>query len=127
MSFGDTDAYKWIEAVLIAQITAKQSYIPEADELIEIIGQGQQPDGYLNTYFTVCHPELSLEEPHRGPRALQRRPSHQRPPLPTIITRPASAACSTLPRSLQTLSAKPSATARAASRLSRPSEIELAS
>ncbi len=41
-------------------------------------GKAQQPDGYLNTYFTVCHPELFAGRTHRGPRALQRRPSHHR-------------------------------------------------
>lgn len=75
--FGDTDAYKWLEAVAYCANNGETEYIPEADELIEIIGQAQQPDGYLNTYFTVCHPRASLEEPHRGPRALQRRPSHR--------------------------------------------------
>ena len=65
--FGDTDAYKWLEAVAYCANNGETEYIPEADELIEIIGQAQQPDGYLNTYFTVCHPELrwkNLTEGH---------------------------------------------------------------
>ena len=56
--FGDTDAYKWLEAVAYCANNGETEYISQADELIEIIGQAQQPDGYLNTYFTVCHPEL---------------------------------------------------------------------
>ena len=55
--FGDTDAYKWLEAVAYCANNGETEYIPQADELIEIIGQAQQPDGYLNTYFTVCHPD----------------------------------------------------------------------
>ena len=65
--FGDTDAYKWLEAVAYCANNGETEYIPQADELIEIIGQAQQPDGYLNTYFTVCHPELrwkNLTEGH---------------------------------------------------------------
>jgi hypothetical protein len=27
------------------------------DELVELIGRAQEPDGYLNTYFTVAHPD----------------------------------------------------------------------
>ena len=65
--FGDTDAYKWLEAVAYCANNGETEYISQADELIEIIGQAQQPDGYLNTYFTVCHPELrwkNLTEGH---------------------------------------------------------------
>ena len=28
-----------------------------ADEIIDIIAKAQQPDGYLNTYFTIKEPE----------------------------------------------------------------------
>lgn len=108
--FGDTDAYKWLEAVAYCANNGETEYIPEADELIEIIGQAQQPDGYLNTYFTVCHPELRWKNLTEG-HELYSAGHLIEPPLPTI-TRPASAACSTSPRSLQTLSARPSATAR---------------
>ena len=37
--FGDTDAYKWLEAVAYCANNGETEYIPEADELIEIIGQ----------------------------------------------------------------------------------------
>lgn len=56
----------------IAQITAKRSTSPRRMSSSRSSGRPQQPDGYLNTYFTVCHPRAPLEEPHRGPRALQR-------------------------------------------------------
>ncbi len=38
-----------------------------ADEVIEIIEKAQQPDGYLNTYFTIKEPERrwqNLQECH---------------------------------------------------------------
>ena len=54
--FGDTDAYKWLEAVAYCANNGQTKYIPMADELIELIGRAQQPDGYLNTYYTVCEP-----------------------------------------------------------------------
>lgn len=55
--FGDTDAYKWLEAVAYCANNGETEYIPMADELIEILGKAQQPDGYLNTYYTICEPE----------------------------------------------------------------------
>ena len=56
--FCDTDAYKWLETVAycLASGRAKQ-FESIADELIELIGRAQQPDGYLNTYFTLSYPE----------------------------------------------------------------------
>ena len=65
--FGDTDAYKWLEAVAFCAAGGDTSYIPQADGLIALLERAQQPDGYLNTYFTVCHPELrwkNLTEGH---------------------------------------------------------------
>ena len=37
--FGDTDAYKWLEAVAYCANNGETEYISQADELIEIIGQ----------------------------------------------------------------------------------------
>ena len=65
--FGDTDAYKWLEAVAFCANNGETEYLPMADELIELLGKAQQPDGYLNTYFTVCRPDLrwkNLAEGH---------------------------------------------------------------
>lgn len=56
--FGDTDAYKWLEAVAFCANNGHTDYLPQADGLIDLLERAQQPDGYLNTYFTVCHPEL---------------------------------------------------------------------
>lgn len=56
--FCDTDAYKWLETVAYCiENGSGKAYEPVADELIDLIAEAQQPDGYLNTYFTVNHPE----------------------------------------------------------------------
>ncbi|MEM6160851.1 beta-L-arabinofuranosidase domain-containing protein [Erwinia sp. P6884] len=58
MVFQDSDVAKWLEAVayLLAK-TADAQLEKTADEVIELIGKVQQPDGYLNTYFTVKAPQ----------------------------------------------------------------------
>ena len=56
--FCDTDAYKWLEALAFCLESGRgMQYEPLADELIELIGRAQEPDGYLNTYYSVLHPE----------------------------------------------------------------------
>ena len=65
--FGDTDAYKWLEAVAFCAGNGEENFLPQADSLIDLLERAQQKDGYLNTYFTVCHPELrwkNLAEGH---------------------------------------------------------------
>lgn len=66
--FQDTDVAKWLEAVAYSL-----SYEPNdalettADEVIELIGKAQQPDGYINTHFTILAPEhkwANLREGH---------------------------------------------------------------
>lgn len=64
--FGDTDAYKWLEAVAFCAMNGEKDFIPVADELIELIEKAQQPDGYLNTYFTVVHPEQRWKNLREG-------------------------------------------------------------
>lgn len=56
--FQDTDLYKWLEAVsyCIDNGTGK-AFERQADEVIELVGRAQEPDGYLNTYFTIMAPE----------------------------------------------------------------------
>lgn len=56
--FCDTDAYKWLEAVSYCLAAgAAREFEQTADALIDLIGRAQQPDGYLNTYYTIAHPE----------------------------------------------------------------------
>lgn len=56
--FTDTDVYKWLETVAYCiQNGSGMCYEQTADEMISLIGRAQQPDGYLNTYFTVAEPQ----------------------------------------------------------------------
>lgn len=66
--FCDTDAYKWLEAVAYCiESGSAGEFEIIADKLIELIGRAQQPDGYLNTWYTVVCPEkkwTNLAEGH---------------------------------------------------------------
>lgn len=64
--FGDTDAYKWLEAVAFCAMNGRTEYIPVADELIRLIGKAQQPDGYLNTYYTLVEPNQRWKNLREG-------------------------------------------------------------
>ncbi len=56
--FVDTDVYKWLETVAYCLHNGKcKDFEDIADEVISLIGRAQQPDGYLNTYFTVAEPK----------------------------------------------------------------------
>lgn len=56
--FWDSDAAKWIEAASYSLITHPDPQLEQQiDEVIDLIEQAQQPDGYLNIYFTVVEPE----------------------------------------------------------------------
>lgn len=57
MVFQDSDVAKWLEAVAYLLEAAPDPDLEcVADEVIEIIGKAQQPDGYVNTYFTLKEP-----------------------------------------------------------------------
>lgn len=56
--FQDTDIAKWLEAVGFTLANYKDEELERlADDAIDIIGKAQQPDGYLNTYFTIKEPD----------------------------------------------------------------------
>ena len=58
MVFQDSDVAKWLEAVgylLAAQADSELEAL--ADGVIDLIAAAQQPDGYVNTYYTVKEPE----------------------------------------------------------------------
>lgn len=57
MVFQDSDVAKWLEAAAYS-LALKPDPALEArvDEVVALIGRCQQPDGYLNTYFTVKEP-----------------------------------------------------------------------
>lgn len=51
--YNDSDVYKWLEAVAWTLATDPDPrLVPMADTVIAAIADAQQPDGYLNTYFT---------------------------------------------------------------------------
>lgn len=66
--FCDTDAYKWLETLAYCLESGRaRDYEQTADEFIDLIGRAQQEDGYLNTYFSVLHPDKkwsNLSEGH---------------------------------------------------------------
>jgi uncharacterized protein len=56
--FWDSDVAKWIEAASYSLGTHPNPDLEaKVDEVINLIVAAQQPDGYLNTYFTAVEPE----------------------------------------------------------------------
>ena len=52
--FQDSDVAKWLEGVGYSLLTCPDPALEkQADEAIEEITAAQQPDGYLNTYYTI--------------------------------------------------------------------------
>lgn len=68
MVFQDSDAYKWLEGVAYSHVQYPDKTLEVAAErLIDLICASQWPDGYINTYFTLEHPERrwqNLQECH---------------------------------------------------------------
>jgi DUF1680 family protein len=55
--YEDSDLYKWLEAVgHILQVFDDEELRRKADEIVDIIMQTQQEDGYLNTYYQLKEP-----------------------------------------------------------------------
>src|SRR5688572_12020507 len=55
--FWESDIAKWIEAVFLSQATIpNDSLTAKAEEVISLLLAAQQPDGYLNVYYTVVEP-----------------------------------------------------------------------
>lgn len=58
MVFQDSDVAKWLEAVSYQLTTDPDPELEKtADEVIDIIGKAQDPDGYLDTYFQLREPD----------------------------------------------------------------------
>ncbi len=66
--FQDSDVAKWLEGVAYAlSVKPDPALMHRAEEVIGLIGQAQQPDGYLDTYFIIKEPEhkwQNLQECH---------------------------------------------------------------
>src|SRR5690625_4732486 len=57
MRFQDSDLAKWLETVGYTLAIKRDEDLERiADEVIDLIGRAQHPDGYINTYFTVAKP-----------------------------------------------------------------------
>jgi DUF1680 family protein len=57
MVFQDSDVAKWLEAVGYSLLTHPDAELERAaDEVIDLVAEAQQPDGYINTYFTIKEP-----------------------------------------------------------------------
>lgn len=58
MVFQDSDAAKWLEAAAYSLALKPDAALSaQVDAVVKLIGRCQQPDGYLNTYFTIVEPE----------------------------------------------------------------------
>lgn len=58
MVFQDSDVAKWLEAVAYSLWVSPDPELEKrADEVIDLVAKAQQPDGYLDTYFTIKEPE----------------------------------------------------------------------
>lgn len=56
--FNDSDVHKLVEAASYTlQTHPNPTWEAELDEVIDTIARSQQPDGYLNSYFTLVEPE----------------------------------------------------------------------
>jgi len=56
--FQDSDLYKWLEAVaytLLEQMDEELKCL--ADDVVDLISDAQEEDGYLDTYFTIEEPD----------------------------------------------------------------------
>lgn len=57
--FQDTDIAKWLEAVGYSLASRKNKELEElADQVIDLLLEAQQPDGYMDTYYIIKKPEL---------------------------------------------------------------------
>jgi len=55
--FWDSDVAKWVEATAYSLATHPDAALrKQLDQVVDLIVKAQQPDGYLNVYFTVVEP-----------------------------------------------------------------------
>lgn len=65
--FQDTDIAKWMEAVGFSLAANPDSELEKrADEVIDLIGEAQQEDGYLDTYFIIKEPDKRWKNLREG-------------------------------------------------------------
>ena len=67
MVFQDSDVAKWIEAAAYSlQIKPDKELEQRIDEICDIISGAQEPDGYLDTYFTLARPDGKFKNLYEG-------------------------------------------------------------
>lgn len=60
--FQDSDVYKWLEAAAyVLKYSTDQGLVEKIDQVVDLIGQAQQADGYLDTYFQLVEPDRKLK------------------------------------------------------------------
>jgi len=60
--FQDSDVYKWLEAVAFTlEHHPDQELRENADQVVELIAEAQEDDGYLDTYFTIKEPDRKFK------------------------------------------------------------------
>lgn len=70
--YDDSDVFKALEAIAYSLNNKPDPQLEQkADQWIDIIAKAQQPDGYLNTYYTLQFPEkrwtdMSMHEDYNG-------------------------------------------------------------
>lgn len=58
MVFQDSDVAKWLEAVAYSlAVHPDPDLEAQADAVIDLVARAQQPDGYLNSYYTIVEPQ----------------------------------------------------------------------
>lgn len=62
MNFQDTDVYKWLEAAAYTlKYYPNQDLQKKTDDIVELIGQAQEEDGYLSTIFQINMPKRKFK------------------------------------------------------------------
>lgn len=65
--FQDSDLAKWLEAVAYSLCTDRDAQLEETvDAVIDLIGEAQQEDGYLNTYYIIKEPDKKFQNLQEG-------------------------------------------------------------
>jgi DUF1680 family protein len=62
MFYYDSDLYKWIEAATYAlHLFENKELESQVENVVSIVLKAQQPDGYINTFFTTNFPEQRMK------------------------------------------------------------------
>jgi len=65
--YNDSDVYKVLEGTAYALAEKRDAQLEKrVDGVIDLIAAAQQPDGYLNTYFTLVEPEKRWKNVRHG-------------------------------------------------------------